>query len=85
MNKVWLASAAFLCATVGVAWTADARARGYAFLRDTQLRDELADRRAQDRDVLDGGWCFSDGVHRWAVAAECKPLESVAKPLASIE
>ena len=22
---------------------------------------------------------------RWAVAAECKPLESVAKPLASIE
>jgi len=46
----------------------EALARGYAFLRDTQLREELADRRAQDRDTLDGGWCFSDGAHRWPVS-----------------
>ena len=48
--------------------TVDALARGYAFLRDTQLREELADRRGQDRDALDGGWCFSDGAHRWPVS-----------------
>lgn len=47
---------------------AGALARGYAFLRDTQMREELPDRRAQDRDTLDGGWCFSDGAHRWPVS-----------------
>jgi squalene/oxidosqualene cyclase-like protein len=46
----------------------EALQRGYAFLRDTQITAELPDRRAQDRDPLEGGWCFSDGAHRWPVS-----------------
>jgi len=42
--------------------------RGVAFLRDAQLTVELPDPRAQDRDPILGGWCFSDGAHRWPVS-----------------
>jgi len=48
--------------------TASALRRGYAFLRDTQMRTELTRHRAQDRDPIAGGWCFSDGAHRWPVS-----------------
>ena len=39
-----------------------------AFLESTQLTDELPDPRAADRDPIQGGWCFSDGAHRWPVS-----------------
>ncbi|SRR5579871_479475 len=42
--------------------------RGYGFLRDTQMIEELPDLRAQARDPIRGGWCFSDGQHRWPVS-----------------
>jgi lanosterol synthase len=42
--------------------------RAYAFLASTQLTEELPDPRAADRDPIQGGWCFSDGAHRWPVS-----------------
>ncbi len=43
--------------------------RGYAYLRDTQMVDELPAGRARERrDSIVGGWCFSDGQHRWPVS-----------------
>ena len=42
--------------------------RGYDFLRRTQMTEELPDRRGQARDPIRGGWCFSDGQHRWPVS-----------------
>lgn len=42
--------------------------RGYAFLRDTQITSEITDYREQGRDPAAGGWCFSDGAHRWPVS-----------------
>jgi lanosterol synthase len=48
--------------------SADALQRGYAFLRDTQMTAEIEDYREQGRDPAIGGWCFSDGAHRWPVS-----------------
>ena len=42
--------------------------RAYRFLASTQLTEELPDREAADRDAIVGGWCFSDGAHRWPVS-----------------
>jgi 2,3-oxidosqualene cyclase len=42
--------------------------RGYAYLRDTQMVDELPKRERERRDAITGGWCFSDGQHRWPVS-----------------
>jgi lanosterol synthase len=42
--------------------------RGYAYLRDTQMVDELPGRERERRDAIRGGWCFSDGQHRWPVS-----------------
>lgn len=47
---------------------ADALRRGYRRLGDMQLVAELADGAAQARDPIAGGWCFSDGAHRWPVS-----------------
>ena len=47
---------------------ADAAKRGYRRLAEMQLVDELADGAAHDRDPTAGGWCFSDGAHRWPVS-----------------
>jgi 2,3-oxidosqualene cyclase len=46
----------------------DAVGRGAAFLQGVQLTVELPDGQAQDRDAIRGGWCFSDGAHRWPVS-----------------
>jgi len=43
-------------------------ARGAAFLRGAQLTVELPGGREQGRDPIRGGWCFSDGAHRWPVS-----------------
>jgi len=42
--------------------------RAYGFLRDTQLTRELPRWWEEDRDPVAGGWCFSDGAHRWPVS-----------------
>lgn len=55
--------------------------RGYAYLRDTQLTEELVDREAEGRESIVGGWCFSDGAHRWPVS-DCT-AEAVSAILAA--
>jgi lanosterol synthase len=42
--------------------------RGAAFLRETQLREELPRWWDEHREPVTGGWCFSDGAHRWPVS-----------------
>lgn len=48
--------------------TSDAIARGYSFLDDCQIVDELADGREHGRSITRGGWCFTEGTHRWPVS-----------------
>ena len=62
---------AFALRALAVAPSAAARAgmgRGAAFLRGAQLDVELPRGREEDRDPIRGGWCFSDGAHRWPVS-----------------
>lgn len=42
--------------------------RGAAFLRATQTSEDLPREAAGWRDPIRGGWCFSDGAHRWPVS-----------------
>lgn len=42
--------------------------RAYTWLKQTQMREELSDIVGQRREPIVGGWCFSDGVHRWPVS-----------------
>jgi len=42
--------------------------RGYAWFSATQLQEELPEIGRQRREPIVGGWCFSDGVHRWPVS-----------------
>jgi lanosterol synthase len=42
--------------------------RAYAWLKATQIQEELPSHESQRREPILGGWCFSDGVHRWAVS-----------------
>jgi squalene/oxidosqualene cyclase-like protein len=46
----------------------EALLRGYAYLRATQLREDLPGAREERRDPVRGGFCFSDGQHRWPVS-----------------
>jgi 2,3-oxidosqualene cyclase len=46
----------------------EALGRGYAFLRGAQLTTELLGHHTAHRDPALGGFCFSDGVHRWPVS-----------------
>jgi squalene/oxidosqualene cyclase-like protein len=41
---------------------------GYRKLAEMQLTSELDGGAIQGRDPILGGWCFSDGVHRWPVS-----------------
>jgi lanosterol synthase len=54
------------------AWTAGAtRApleRGYAWLKQTQIKEELGGREEQARQSILGGFCFSAGDERWPVS-----------------
>jgi squalene/oxidosqualene cyclase-like protein len=47
---------------------APALRRAYAWLRATQMQEELPRHRQERREPLVGGWCFSDGQHRWPVS-----------------
>jgi lanosterol synthase len=42
--------------------------RAYHFLSDAQLTEEIATTTVEDREPVLGGWCFSDGTHRWPVS-----------------
>lgn len=42
--------------------------RAYAWLLETQMTDDLPDRDREARASIRGGWCFSDGQHRWPVS-----------------
>jgi lanosterol synthase len=42
--------------------------RAYAWLKQTQMQEELPSHESQRREPILGGWCFSDGEHRWAVS-----------------
>jgi squalene/oxidosqualene cyclase-like protein len=42
--------------------------QAHAYLKASQLCDELPQDGAHDRDPISGGWCFSDGAHRWPVS-----------------
>lgn len=46
----------------------DALRRSYRRLAAMQIAGDLPDRPAHRRDPIDGGWCFSDGGHRWPVS-----------------
>jgi squalene/oxidosqualene cyclase-like protein len=62
--------------------------RGYAYLRDAQMIDELPVPVPAGRAAIRGGWCFSDGGHRWPVsdcAAEAVGALLRAEPLVPVE
>ena len=42
--------------------------RAYGYLRETQITEELAGSEIERRDPILGGFCFSDGQHRWPVS-----------------
>jgi lanosterol synthase len=42
--------------------------RAYRWLAATQMQEELPSHEKQRREPILGGWCFSDGQHRWAVS-----------------
>src|SRR5207253_3632154 len=42
--------------------------RGYRWLAGAQEGGELPPSLQQGRDSVTGGWCFSDGAHRWPVS-----------------
>ena len=42
--------------------------KAYGWLRDAQMQRELPGHAAERREPIVGGWCFSDGVHRWPVS-----------------
>jgi lanosterol synthase len=46
----------------------DALWRGYRYLCGAQMVEELPNFQAERRDSVLGGWCFSDGAHRWPVS-----------------
>lgn len=54
--------------------------RAYAYLVSAQMVEELPDLVEQARDPMRGGFCFSDGKHRWPVS-DCT-AEAVAALLA---
>ncbi len=48
--------------------TQEALEKAHEFLKRAQLTEELPDYREFWRDPAVGGWCFSDGQHRWPVS-----------------
>jgi 2,3-oxidosqualene cyclase len=48
--------------------TTEALVRAHEFLKSAQMTEELPDYGAAWRDPALGGWCFSDGQHRWPVS-----------------
>jgi lanosterol synthase len=42
--------------------------RAHAYLVNAQMQEDLPDGAREDRQPIRGGWCFSDGGHRWPVS-----------------
>ena len=42
--------------------------RAHGYLKRTQITEELPGRETENRQSILGGWCFSDGAHRWPVS-----------------
>jgi lanosterol synthase len=40
----------------------------YRWLESTQMKEDLPDHERERRAPIRGGWCFSDGQHRWPVS-----------------
>jgi lanosterol synthase len=59
---------ALVAAPVRPAAARAAIGRAYAWLDETQMKDELPGGGAERRAPILGGWCFSDGQHRWPVS-----------------
>ncbi|HWE26902.1 MAG TPA: prenyltransferase/squalene oxidase repeat-containing protein, partial [Polyangia bacterium] len=54
---------------VGAPTASTALKKAYEWLRDAQMQTELpAGYEGERREPVLGGWCFSDGTHRWAVS-----------------
>lgn len=51
-----------------VAGAPEALERAHEFLKRAQMTEELPDYQPFWRDPAVGGWCFSDGQHRWPVS-----------------
>jgi lanosterol synthase len=71
-------------ALAGSATASTALGKGYAWLRDAQMHEELPDYAQQRREPIRGGWCFSDGKHRWAVS-DCTAEAMTALMLADAQ
>src|SRR5262249_41113653 len=67
-STTWDTAFALLAACAGPARDDAVAARAYAFLDTAQEVGELAGGEAAARDTIKGGWCFSDGRHRWPVS-----------------
>ncbi|BBL76193.1 2,3-oxidosqualene cyclase [Methylomagnum ishizawai] len=59
---------AFMEAPGTVPGSVDAMDRAVGFFKQAQMTEELPDDRNYWRDTAVGGWCFSDGQHRWPVS-----------------
>src|SRR5207245_2331444 len=58
-----------ICAAPSLSPAAErAIAEAYAWLERTQMQEELPGYAAERRAPIRGGWCFSDGQHRWPVS-----------------
>jgi lanosterol synthase len=64
----WDSAFALQAMNAGPAGDAASLHQAHAFLRQAQETGELAGREAEARDGIAGGWCFSDGRHRWPVS-----------------
>jgi lanosterol synthase len=64
----WDTSFAMLAMLAGPKRSEASLQRAYAFLDSAQEQSEVPDREREARDGVYGGWCFSDGRHRWPVS-----------------
>jgi squalene/oxidosqualene cyclase-like protein len=64
----WDTAFALLAVLDGPAGGESLARRAYAFLDGAQEMGELAGGAREARDAIRGGWCFSDGRHRWPVS-----------------
>jgi 2,3-oxidosqualene cyclase len=64
----WDTAFAMLAMLAGAADGGPLVRRAYAFLDSAQEKGELSGGEREARDPIRGGWCFSDGRHRWPVS-----------------
>src|SRR5262249_27567165 len=64
----WDTAFAMLAVLAGPAEGGTLVQRAHAFLAGAQEMGELAGGEGEARESIRGGWCFSDGRHRWPVS-----------------